>query len=290
MILTNVNNLPKGFVKACTTDKHNEIGTVSATTLNSGIKSVVLQERHWEKMTDDVSDRIWAIFGTAVHSLLEQEGDNDFTEEQLSFDVDGIKVSGRIDNYNMATGTVTDYKTASIWKVKFADFADWKRQGKIYSWLLRKNGFKADKCRFIAMLKDHSKTEAMRNVDYPQKPVYIYEFDVTSEMMKETESFIFGKIAEYKKALTLTDDEIEPCTASERWERPTVYAVKKEGRKTAVKLHDNEAMAIDHADGLGKGHSVEIRQGVSVKCEGYCSCNTFCNFYKDLQKNKEVTE
>jgi hypothetical protein len=59
-----------------------------------------------------VADRIWAIWGTAVHSLLEQEGENDFAEQKMDWKVGNTIVTGRIDNYNMATGVICDYKTA----------------------------------------------------------------------------------------------------------------------------------------------------------------------------------
>ena len=66
----------------------------------------------------------------------------------------------------MKEGVVADYKTASVWKVKFRDFEDWRRQGLIYAWLLKQNGFPISRRRFIALLKDHSKTEASRGSDF----------------------------------------------------------------------------------------------------------------------------
>jgi hypothetical protein len=80
-----------------------------ATTLLQGIKQIILTERHWDELQDDVVDRIWAIWGTAVHSLLESEGENDFTEQEMTHKIGSITVTGRIDNYNMATGTICDY-------------------------------------------------------------------------------------------------------------------------------------------------------------------------------------
>lgn len=149
MKITNKLNLPFGMVKAISTERHNADRCISATTLLQGMKQVILTARHWDGLSDDVSDRIWAIFGTTVHSLMESEGENDFTEQDISFPVKGITVTGRIDNYDMKNGVICDYKTASVWKVKFNDFEDWYKQGMIYAWLLVKNGFKAEKCRFI---------------------------------------------------------------------------------------------------------------------------------------------
>jgi hypothetical protein len=284
-------NLPEALVKAVTTRRHNNPGRLSATTLLNGTKQIILTDRHWDVLEDDVSDRFWAIFGTAVHALLEHEGEHEFAEEFMSCEKDGVIVTGRIDNYNMKTATVSDYKTASVWKVKFGDFEDWRRQGLIYSWLLRNNGFKADFCEFIAILKDHSKADARRDARYPQGPVYVYKFPVTDEAINEIESFITVKIADYKKNRELADDEIPPCTPEERWDKPTKYAVKKEGRKTAVRVLDTEEDAEKMAADLGQNHYVETRLGESVRCQGYCSCCEFCNYYVKLaeEETKEAS-
>ena len=110
MKITNKLNLPYGLVKAVSPEPHNKRGEISATTLIQGTKQVILTQRHWNELEDDVSERIWAVFGTAVHALLETEGENDFTEIEVKQPVADITVTGRIDNYNMSTGTICDYK------------------------------------------------------------------------------------------------------------------------------------------------------------------------------------
>jgi hypothetical protein len=206
MKITNKLNLPAGLVKAVSTERHNADKCISATTLLQGVKQIILTDRHWDDLEDDVSDRVWAIWGTAVHSLLEQEGEHDFTEQQMSYPVGDITVTGRIDNYDMQNGIICDYKTASIWKVKAGDFDDWYKQGMIYAWLLAKNGFSVKKCRFITMLKDHRKTEASRNYQYPKNPVYVYEFDITFINLIKIDTFIRNKVREYVRCLEQGDN------------------------------------------------------------------------------------
>jgi hypothetical protein len=212
---------------------------------------------------------------------LEDEGADEFAEEFISHELDGIVVTGRIDNYNMRTAVISDYKNVSVWKIKFQSFEDWRLQGLIYAWLLIKNGFEVKTCRFVAFIKDHSKRDAKRDSSYPRKPVYVYDFPVTDAGLAEIEAYIKAKIADYKKTLELADDEIPPCSADERWEKPTKYAVKKEGRKTAVRVMDTLEEAEKLAGDLGKGHSVETRPGESIRCAEYCSCCEWCNFYRD---------
>jgi hypothetical protein len=288
MTITNKLNLPVGLVKAVSTERHNADKCISATTLIQGIKHIILTERHWDELEDDVSDRIWAIWGTAVHSLLEQEGENEFTELEMTHKTGDITVTGRIDNYDMKHGVICDYKTASVWKVKFNDFDDWYTQGMIYAWLLRKNGFAVEKCRFIALLKDYSKSEVIRDRQYPVNPVHVYEFDVTFTNLIRIDAFIRNKVKEYVRCRELADDAIPPCAPEERWDKASKYAVMKQGRKSAVRLLDDKTAAEIMAAELGKGHYVEHRPGESVKCQSFCLCCRFCNYYHDCVKTADV--
>jgi len=288
MKITNKMNLPEALVKLVTIEKHNKENHLSATTLLNGVKQIILTERYWEQLEDDVSDRIWAIWGTAIHSLLEHEGEKEFTEETLKYEIDGITITGKIDNYNMEHGILTDYKTCSIWKIKFNNFDDWKMQGSVYSWLLHKNGFKINKCRFIALIKDHSKKDAKREFPYPESPVYIYEFNVTEKLLEETEIFIKEKIYSFIECIELEDDDIPPCTPEERWDKPTKYAVMKEGRKTAIRVFESFEEAEALLKVLDMKHFIETRKGESVRCQDYCLCNQYCDYYKEISKREEL--
>lgn len=286
MQITNKLGLPLAFVHAVSTERHNAPHCYSATTLNKGAKEIVLTDRHYDEITVDASEQIWAVWGTAVHALLESEKDDNFHEERFKVAVGNSYVTGQVDSYDMERGIINDWKTASVWKVQFADFADWRAQGLTYAWLLTKSGLEAKKCRFVALLKDHSKTKAKHDASYPQSPVFVYEFDVTAEDLAATEARIISKVTEIENAYKLGDDDIEPCTLEERWADGEKYAVMKNGRKTAVKLFDNQQDAEAYAGELGNSHYVEHRPAVSRKCEDYCSCCDFCNFYKSMHKGE----
>lgn len=283
MKITNKMCLPKSLVNACQTEPHNKEGEVSATTLLKGAKQFVLERRHWDEMEDDVSDRLWALFGTAVHKLLEDKNPDAFTEERFSYKVGGLTLTGQVDLYDMEDETIYDYKTASVWKVILGDFDDWWRQGMIYAWLMDKAGIKVRNIRFVAMLRDWSKGEAERNPDYPRSQVYVYKFDVTYCALTAIEDYIKDKVAEFERALAKKDDEIEPCTAKERWEKETKYAVMKDGRKSAVRVFETEKMANEFAK-TNKEYKVVERKGASVRCENYCLCREFCSFYKKMRE------
>lgn len=286
MKVTNKMNMPAAFVNAVSTTRHNAAGCFSATTLNKGAKEIILSDRHFEEIEVDAADQVWAVWGTAVHTLLESQPDNNFHEEYFKVPVSESYVTGQVDSYDMENATIYDWKTASVWKVQYADFDDWRRQGMTYAWLLQQSGLEVKKCRFVALLKDHSKTKAKNDSSYPKSPVFIYEFDVTPEDMAETRDRILNKVLEIESAYELDDDAIEPCSAEERWADGEKWAVMKNGRKTAIKLFDNEADADAMAGELGNSHYVEHRPAISRKCLDYCNCKEFCSFYKAMNKGE----
>ena len=289
MKITNIHGLPEALVKAVSIRPHNDPGRLSATTLLQNPKQILLKARHWDELEEDVLDRFWALFGTAIHSMLESEGEHEFTEEFMSQVLDGITVTGRIDNYNMQTEVITDWKSCAVWKIVNKDFLDWRRQGFIYAWLLHKNGFPVKTCRFIAIMKDHSMRKARHQPSYPKLPVYVHEFPVTAFGLEEIESFLKSRIETYKKFKDMADDEIPPCTPEERWDKPTKYAVIKDGAKRAYRLFDTQEEA-EKVAGDMKGYSVEYRPGESTRCIDYCSCNEFCNYYRDNVAGTEEQE
>ena len=286
MKVSNRLNLPAAFVNAVSTARHNAAGCFSATTLNKGAKEIILSDRHFDEITVDAADSVWAVWGTAVHALLESQPDNNFHEEYFKVPVSNSFVTGQVDSYDMEHGVINDWKTASVWKVQFNDFSDWRRQGLTYAWLLQQSGLEVKKCRFVALLKDYSKTKAKTDSSYPQSPVFIYEFDVTAADMEETAARILTKVQEIESAYKLDDDAIEPCSAEERWADGEKWAVMKNGRKTAVKVFDNQLDADAMAGEMGNAYYVEHRPAISRKCGEYCNCKDFCNFYKAMNKGE----
>ena len=288
MTITNRLDLPDAIVKACSTEQHNRPNTVSATTLLKGAKEIILTRRHWDELTDDVSDRIWALFGTAVHSMLEHETPDTFSEEYLSLKIGGYKLTGRIDCYDMKRGIVHDYKTASVWKIAMHDFDDWKKQGLIYTHLLRENGFPVTEVKFTALLKDFSKSKARFDASYPQSPVYVYSFKPTAHDMEWIDGFIKDKIAEIIFNESLPDDEISECTKAERWATDDKYAIMKKGNKKASKVCDSLEQAESYVSANADKDKLEIvkREAESKKCNEYCAVKNFCSFYKSLKEDR----
>ena len=282
MVITNEMKLPQVLVDMCDVKPHNAEGEISATTLENGVREILLTKRHWGEMTEDVSDRIWALFGTAVHALLEREAPDTFTEERFEKQIGKYKVTGKLDCYDMQQKIIFDYKTATTWKYKFGDFEDWKFQGLVYAWLLKQAGLEVNECRFVAMFKDFSKTKCKTEQNYPNKPVFVYRFDVTESELKDIERKIIKKINVLSLSENLTDEELPLCTEKERWTKPAKWAVMKEGRKSAVKLCDTKSDAELYLKTMADSKLyLEERKGTDGKCNGYCTCCEFCSYWKE---------
>ena len=92
--------------------------------------------------------------------------------------------------------------------------------------------------------------------------------------------YMEDRVREHQAAESLSDDALPVCSPEERWEKPTTYAVMKKGRKSAVRVLDNEVDAEQMAADKGAGHYVEVRHGESARCVDYCPVNTYCNQYQ----------
>ena len=297
MNITNTLNLPQPFVDAASSDHRYADKRYSVTAVLKGTREAILQRRHDAEITSDVADMVWAIFGTAVHSILEsgEESNTQIKENKLVMDLpNGYQLSGIFDLYDDATGTVTDYKTASVWKVKFGcwddwkpkdgEFDDWRKQTLLYCWMLRQIGFDAKRGEIVALLKDHSKTKAKIH-EHPPLPVWQIGWDFAEEDFVWAEEFIAGKFAEIERCESLSDGELPLCTQQERWGDNDKWAVKKKNVKRAARVFDDRNAAFALRDELqestGKEHFVELRKGTDRKCVDYCSACEFCTYWQE---------
>ena len=279
MKVSNSMNLPQAFINALNLERHNAKGEYSATTLLKSACETILTDRHFDEIEVDVADCVWQIFGTAVHAIFEKSGIEGFAEEKFSVPVRNSTVTGRVDLYDLQNEIIYDWKTASVYKWSFADFTDWDRQGLIYAWLMKQNGLKVKEIRFVALLKDHSKSKARQDAFYPQKPAMVHYVKVTEQALADIEIFIKRRIAEIELAELLPDAELTPCTKEERWASDDKWAIMKEGRKTAIKVCDSEEIAKDLMPKLG-GTYIEHRPAESRKCLDYCNVCQWCPFCK----------
>lgn len=281
MKITNTTGLPAPFVSMAQREYEIAPNEYRVTSLLKGIRETMLERRHDSEIERDASDMVWLLFGTAVHSILErhEEGADEIKESRIKVDIGDYVLSGQFDLYNDTTGTVTDYKTCSVWKVIFGELDDWRRQTLIYCWMLRKIGFDARRAEVVAIMKDHSKTKAKTDASYPQFPVRKFAFEFTDADFDEIGAWIEAKFEEIEFAEGLADEELPLCTAEERFNSGDKYAVMKKGRKTAVRVFD-DAIEAEKWLADGGGDYIETRPGIDKKCADYCAAHEFCEHYK----------
>lgn len=303
-MITNRLNLPQPFVDAATSNHEYKPHRYSVTEVLGGTCEAVLKRRHHGEGEEDVADRVFAIFGTAVHKVLQEAEatDTQLQENWLSVPVrvgesEEYELSGIFDLYDDATGKVTDYKTTSVWTVLFGDFDKWRNQCLAYCWMLRQHGFDAHSGEIVAILRDHNQRKARTERDYPPHPVFRIGWDFSDADFSEVEADIFAWFANVVHEETVPDDQLEPCTPEQRWHKPDKWAVMRRGQKRAVKLFDTESDALGFMDWLadkpsnkGRALFVEFRKGEDTKCESYCPVAQFCPHHRDTASERTRDE
>lgn len=291
MKITNKLGLPEPLVRAVQNDPYSRgDADFSVTDLLKSPRQLWLTRRHEDEIAVDVADRIWALLGQAIHAILERAGmDNAFVEERLYWTVLGRKISGATDLFT--TEGLWDWKVTSAWTLVYKSrFEEWERQLNMYDFLFHKAGFDSPRLRIGTLLRDWSRTQALRSNDYPRHnavPVQVKQW--THDQQHE---FILARVKRLIDAESLPDDDLPHCTDEEMWAQPTKYAVMKEGRKSAVKVCDTEQVAqqiISEQKDPAK-HRIELRPGTRNRCADYCDAAPYCNQWKAYLETQSGTE
>jgi hypothetical protein len=288
---TNKHGLPAPLVRALSSNKYSMgDARISITGLMGSPRVNVLKSKHHEDIEVDVMDRLWSVFGTTVHNMLEEgaKGMDDYiAEERIDTEIDGWKISGGIDVQHLADGVVgiRDWKVTSAYAV-MSNKPEWERQLNCYAYLIeREKGEKVRDIQIGAIIRDWKRFEAERNPDYPQKPVVMIPIPLWGFSARE--KYLKDRIALHKEAYRRAEwgEELPPCTPEEMWEKPTTFAVKKMGGVRAISVHSDRQEAIDKA--VKTKNVVEVRHGARTKCEGFCEVAPFCSQFQEYQASKQ---
>jgi hypothetical protein len=282
MKVTNKYDLPIALLKAMSRDDYTKgKSDYSVTGLLTPPKVALLREQYNDRMEMDISDKMYTFLGTALHKVMEDTvmPENCTYEERLYADIDGTTISGAIDiQERVPAGTIVwDYKVTSVWSV-MNEKAEWVQQLNMYKWFVET--VKKERVvglKICAFLRDWSGNKTGEN--YPEASIVIVDIPLWSAT--EAEEFIRNRLNAHKEAKMVMDfgQELPPCSDKERWMSETTFAVKREGRKTAIRVLTSEQEAKEMAE-KEKGY-VETRLGEPRRCTGnYCGVAEWCKQYQ----------
>jgi hypothetical protein len=289
MKITNKFSLPETLVRAVMDDEYDKGDSVlSVTQLIAPPRIVVLQKLNEHNLMSDVVDRVPSLLGTAVHKIIEK-GSKDvpghIVEERLFSDVCGWKISGAVDlQIQKGDGAweINDWKVTSVYSV-LSDKPEWEQQLNCYAYLAGKShGRNVTSLKIVAILRDWQRKQAEIKADYPQSQIVMVDIPVWTP--EQQEAYITERVALHQAAQKSVDtgEPVAYCTDQERWVRGESWALMKEGRKSAVKLYDNEEQAREDCSKSGGGHHVEHRRGSAVRCAGnYCLVSMWCRQWQE---------
>ena len=238
--LTNVHGLPDPVVRALSWDGYGElVGDISVTGLLRPVQVAALEERHKDELPpEDVSERIWRLYGSAAHEFLYRSRDKDavIAEQRLTMDVAGWTVSGKPDTYDTSTQSLTDFKTSSVWTAIFdpTGRSEWHAQLNCYRVLLEQNGYPVKALQVILICRDWNKKESLKRPDYPKIP--IVAIDIPLWDIADAQAYMARRVLLHQAARET--GKWADCTPEERWQN--------------------------------------ARTGAYARCEGYCAVSSFC--------------
>lgn len=282
MKLTNKMRLPAPIVAAIANDSYTKgDADISVTELLNPPQLVRLLRKYNDQLEEDASDRIWALLGQAVHSIIERASDTQDTlsEATIYSEYGGWKLKGSVDHVTLSRGELCDFKVTTVWKINGGKIPEeWIAQTNMYRRMLEKEkGLSINSITVIAILRDWSKREAARsaNGDYPQAQVVRLEIPLWSA--ERTDNFILQHIAEHQM------EEPYPCSDQDIWAKPDKWALTKKGTKKATKLYNSLTEAEANCT---SAFVIEHRPGEATRCESYCPVSQFCKQWANDPRRK----
>ena len=277
--ITNNSGLPDAIVRAMMNDPYDK-GTCdfSATELIKPARICELERRHKHEIKEDAEDGLYRLYGQIAHLILERANQVGIAEKRYYTKVGDYVISAQMDNLSLHNEILSDYKFTSAWGFKSDEppKPEWVAQLNIQNYILIKNGIKPRALQIVGLIRDFRLNDAKNYDNYPKKPVVVVPIEMWS--LEQTEAFIMVRIHEHLRAVV--DLDSVKCSKSERWEKAETYAAMKEGRKTAVKVELSREAAQKYV--TSPDMYIQVRPGISARCEQYCKVKDFCSQYKEM--------
>jgi hypothetical protein len=247
----------------------------------------------------DISDRIGAARGTALHSLIEKinSGVSYLSEEPfwLKLEEYGQYITGTIDFYNMVEKTLYDLKSVKTYALGKPDvFDSWTAQLNIYRYLMIKGSgsFRSDDIEslvVIGWIDGWLRGLAEKNPDYPQSPIVSIPVPIWPE--EQTIQFIYKRVEELLQA-DLNPEQHSGCSNVEKWQGQETWIVRKKGSDRALpksKFTGQDAEKIARSvffDRKDKDNcEVVCLPALPIRCLNYCDVSSHCRIHQEYVKN-----
>ena len=259
MKITNNTGLPEVIARAVQNDPYTVRTDYTVTGLLKPPRIAVLTKKHWDAIEEDVSERVWALFGQAVHAVIERASGKVggiLSEMRYKVNIEGRSVSGQADMIDIDAGKVADFKVTKSWGIAYKSrLDDWRKQLNMLAFLIEHGEpmleegqpapppVKIKTASIIAIARDWGEKDAglYKAKEYPQAP--IVEIPIPLWCPDDQERCILDLMEAHERAKHTLPD----CTEEERWWDPK----KKEGRR----------------------------------CKGFCSVAKFCTQFNPLARD-----
>ena len=212
--------LPEPIYQAICRDPYNAGGAnITVTQLIRPPRPVQLMKRYEAKLVEDISGRLWAMYGQLMHALLERAlppGQTEYIlERRLFAEVNSWRVSGQFDLYERATETLFDYKFVGAYAIKLAlreGKPEWEQQLNSLAFLARKNGIPVKNLKIIGCARDYSERIEAEGL----APIETISFQCWPD--EKAEKFVTDRVQLHQNAMSLQDENLPLCSKEERWE------------------------------------------------------------------------
>lgn len=272
----------------------------SVTSLIRSPRQVHLQKRHAKFFdgqpitSEEIESKLQSFMGEGLHRQFEfflrlfinrNQGSGYTLESRIWDRICDRKISGKFDC--LLNGALYDFKSTSVWKHIMGDHTEWEQQLNLYNYLLHTCKQEVKIMFIIAWFTDYDKKKIW-DEGYPDCRVQQYHIDKIWPRSQQ-EEYLHHRIELMKANEDRPDDELDPCTPEEMWEKPTVYAVLRPGAARAVRAKgmDTEEIAKNYiANSKAKDKdtfTIECRPGDRTKCANWCKYNRFCNQYQEYK-------
>jgi len=314
IILTNKYGISQAIVNACMIDNHVTIGDISCTQLLDSPQVRMLRKQN--DVTEDVTDRIWAMMGTAVHYVVELGEVNSREARQL---LEAAEVLMKHDKqkaadfiYDFIKENYPDHRNKDILTEMTLSHTI---EGMTFSGTFDRYTVS------LGLLDDYKNTSVWAYMNEESKKKWVGQLNVYAFLLREAgydvkAAQITAIFRDFSAAKTFTkgyppkpiatfpiqlydqkfmmeyltkrirlhknaelNGVIPDCTTKEMWATSDTFAVMAPGRVRAIRVFPNEGLANSFLLGDGAKYDkayVQKRPGECKRCDSYCAVASVC--------------